>query len=466
MFIEKEKVLNVIGNVDVIVAGGGTAGCIAAIAAARSGVSVMVLEQFGALGGTATEALVTPLMSTNIEGNPMCSAISDEINSRMKELGCFALAKNNCGYFDPLMLKIVLEEMAVDAGVKILYYTYSCDVIMEDDRITGIIVENKAGRSAVFAKRIIDCTGDGDIAYKAGVTFEKGDPDTGKNQHISVRYMMSGIDTVKFTQFMEEVCKGKDKFHYRLHYPFYHVAVVWGRNWPLEALFKQAYEAGDISYNDGHYWQLFGVPGKKDTFAFNCPECIDENDGTDPYDLTSAQIYAKKTILRHRQFYKKYLPGFENSYISDIANQVGIRETRRIKGIYTLTEDDMIQYKKFEDSIVASNYPVDVHGKKLLNEHMDTADKDVVKYYDIPYRCLVPEKARGLLVAGRCISATFMVQSSLRIQPTVRAMGEAAGIAAAMSIQKGVELDRIKGQDVRMEMIRRGAEFPATGPIV
>lgn len=457
---ERERKTQVIKQVDVIVAGGGTAGCVAAVSAARSGASVLLVEQFGSLGGTATEGLVTPLMSTEIEGNPMCSSISDQINHRLKQLNGFAVGPDGCGYFDPILLKIVLEEMIIDADIEVMYYSQIVDVIKENNLITGIIIENKGGRSALIAKCVIDCTGDGDVAYKAGASFEVGNPNDGKNQPISVRYMMSGINLSQFSKFMEEVCEGKDRYHYRFENSFFHVAVVWGKGWPLEALFREAFIAGDITYEDGLYWQLFSVPGRLDGLAFNCPEIFEKVDGTNPYDLTNAQIYAKKAMLRHVKFYKKYLPGFENSYITEIATQVGVRESRRIKGIYTLTDQDTLLYKKFEDCIAKSNYPIDVHGIKLMNERINMKERDSIPHYDIPYRCLVPKSLKGLLIAGRCISAEFIAQSSLRIQVTARAIGEAAGIAAAMSIDQKIETNQINGRDVRDEMIKRGAKFP------
>lgn len=138
-------------------------------------------------------------------------------------------------------------------------------------------------------------------------------------------------------------------------------------------------------------------------------------------------------------FYKKYFPGFENSYITEVAAQVGIRESRRIKGIYELTDEDVILCRKFDDYIVKSNYPVDIHGYNLLHKSIDMSGKDSIPYYEIPYRCLVPVNVKSLLVAGRCISASFNAQSSLRIQPTVRAIGEAAGIAAAISVSENIE---------------------------
>lgn len=453
--IEKERKLKVVDNVEILVAGGGTAGAVAAIAAARSGAKVLIVEQFGSLGGSASNGLVTPLMHTHIAKNPMCSSISDEINNRMIKIGYGSADYNgNKGYFDPLILKFILEDMAIEAGVKILYYTNICDVIMENQTVKGVIIENKAGRSVILASKVIDCTGDGDIAYKAQVPFEKGRPDTKKNQSMSVRYVMSGIDIKKFTQFLNEFGA-----NYTYTPPLFHAAMIWDMNWPLEPVFKKALDAGDIIYEDGAYWQVFGIPGRPDALAFNCPEIFKGVDGTDPYDLTNAQIYAKKAIMRHLNFYKKYFEGFENSYITEVAAQVGVRESRRIKGVYELTDEDVILCRKFDDYIVRSNYPVDIHGYNLFNKHIDMKHKDALPYYEIPYRCLVPINVKSLLVAGRCISASFIAQSSLRIQPTVRAIGEAAGIAAAISIFKNMEFAEITGQEIREEMIRRGAIF-------
>ncbi len=454
--VENERETKIIDEVDVLVAGGGTAGAVAAIAASRSGAKVLLVEQFGSLGGSATEALVTPLMHTHIEGNPMCSSISDEINARTIELGYgFCDSANNAGHFDPLMLKFVLEEMAQEAKVKILYYTFVSDVIKEGNELKGLIVQNKAGRGAILAKRIIDCTGDADIAVLSNAPYEKGNPETGSNQPISLRYTMSGINIQKFMKFMDENYKGG----YQYEPPIFHTAMVWESGWSLEPLFKQALVAGDINYEDGAYWQAFGIPGKEDSLAFNCPEIFDRVDGTNPDDLTNAQIYGKKTILRHLKFYKKYFQGFENAYVTQVAEQVGIRESRRIKGLYYMTDEDCILNRKFSDYVARSNYPVDIHGKKLINKHFDSQDKDPIPYYEIPYRTLLPLEVENLIVAGRCISASFLAQSSLRVQPTVRALGEAAGIAAALSIQKEIKLSHIKGEEVRIEMERRGAKF-------
>ena len=362
------------------------------------------------------------------------------------------------GYFDPVMLQFILEEMVIESGAKLLYYTNICDVLKKDNKVYGVVIENKAGRSAVLGDVIIDCTGDGDVAVFAGVPFDKGNAENGENQPMSVRYMMSGVDINKFAKYINSL--GTD---YSFQPPNFHAAAVISGQWPLNSVFKKALDAGDLTYEDCVYWQVFGVPGKKDGLAFNCPEILAGTDGTNPQDLTNAQIYARKAIKRQIRFYKKYLEGFENAYLASMAVQVGVRESRRIKAIYELKNEDIIYHRKFSDAIVRSNYPIDVHGYKLTTHYEGDLKSEVnydnPPYYEIPYRCLVPIGVEGLLVAGRCISAEFIAQSSLRIQPTVRAIGEAAGIAAAISINNNIGLKDVDGADVREEMIRRGAKF-------
>jgi hypothetical protein len=453
---ENERQTPIFDEVDIAVAGGGTAGTVAAIAAAQSGMRVLIIEQFGSLGGSSTNGMVTPHMSIGIPENPLCSSVGAEIDKAMVESG-FGAHQSRSLAFDPEMLKFTLESIALERGVKILYYTLVSGVIKEDGKVTGLIVENKAGRSAILAKTVIDCSGDGDICVLAGVPYDRGNPDNGKNQAMSVRYMMSGVDIEKFVTFIR---KYKPDQEYRK--PFFHTASVWGGNgkWPLEPLFKKALDAGDITREDGQYWQVFGVPGKKDVLAFNCPEIFDRTDGTSPLDLTEAQIYSRKAIQRLTKFYKKYFEGFENAYVSAVAPMVGVRESRRIKCRYTLQDDDVFTYRKFPDGIVQNNYPLDVHGfKGKYNEAGRKTPPDGKTYYEIPYLCLVPVGVKALLVAGRCISASFAAQSSLRVMVPVRALGEAAGIAAAMSIKQGVDVSEINGEEVRREMIRCGADF-------
>ncbi|MBN1903213.1 FAD-dependent oxidoreductase [Candidatus Sumerlaeota bacterium] len=453
-YTEKQKSLPVIWDGEILVVGGGTAGAPAAIAAARSGKKTLLVEQLAFLGGTASAALVTPLMHTGIPGNPSPGSLNTEINRRMREIGSGATdSGGGDGWFDPLILPLVLEDMAIEAGVKILYSTLFSDVISENGAVKGIIIENKGGRQAILANRIIDATGDADVAFRAGCPFESGRPDNHINQPTSLRFEVSGIETGRFEDFLKSLGQKTERT-----FPFFHTAMVWNRNWRLEPVFRQAVLAGDLLESDGNYFQAFGIPGKPSSLAFNCPELEPQVDVTSPPYQSRSLASGRKSILRLFRFMKKYFPGFENSFLSQIAVMIGIRESRRIIGEYVLTGKDILTFRKFDDAISRSNYPVDIHGAQLDSGDIQIPNfPESERYYEIPCRCLFPLKVENLIVAGRCISADFVAQSSTRIQPTCRGLGEAAGIAAAMSLDEGIPPRKVDGKTVRSRMKIAGA---------
>jgi FAD-dependent oxidoreductase family protein len=450
IYHEKPRDIPIYKKVDILVAGGGTAGVPAAIAAARCGKKTLLLEQLSFLGGSATAALVTPLMHTAIKDNPTCS-INREINQRLIEAGgCMVDETGNDCWFDPVILSCILEEIALSAGVEILYNTFVSDVIKKDNILKGIIIENKGGRQAIFAKRTIDATGDADLAFRCGCPCSSGRPETGINQPVSLRFEVGGIDEKQFSSFLKSMGQ-KDQ----LYFPFFHTAMIWNKKWPLTPIFEKALEAGDIEKSDTNYFQAFGIPGKKGSLSFNCPEIPPEKDVTRP-DFQSASLsHGRKAIMRLIKFMKKYLPGFENAYVSQFATMLGIRESRRIVGEYVLTGKDLLGYKKFDDAISRNNYPVDIHGAELECGTFEIPD-EADRYHEIPYRSLVPKGIENLLVAGRCFSSDFVGQSSPRIQPICRAMGEAAGIASAISLDEGITPRKLDGRKVREYMKSKG----------
>ena len=228
-------------------------------------------------------------------------------------------------------------------------------------------------------------------------------------------------------------------------------------DWALKQLFSDAIAAGDLTREDMAYWQLFGVPGRRDTVTLNNPEFFDLPDATDPAQLTAVQIRGREAIFRQLAFYRKYFPGCENAYVSQIASMVGVRESRRIKTGYMLTALDLAQRRKFPDRIAQSNYPVDIHGLSL--DQQAKAEENDRPWFEVPYRCLVVEDFRNLLVAGRCIGADFTAQSALRIQFTCRSLGEAAGIAAAMALEQDLDVSAVDGRAVADKMVSLGAKF-------
>ena len=449
MILEPAREIPVLMETDVLVAGGGSAGVVAAVAAARRGCKVLLVEQFGALGGSGTNSLVTPLMSTHVPGNPPVGSISMEIDALSAQMGAGGWN------YDPEGMKLVFQRMAVNAGVEILYYTKVSAAIVEDHAIKGVIVENKDGRSAILAGCVIDCTGDGDVCVRAGVPFESGAPEDGKNQAVSLRYMVAGVDEEKFAHFFRTF--KPDAKPYKKGDTI-GTAFIWRteERWPLAPVIRKAYEAGDLEYTDGLYWQMGSIPGHPGYVAFNNPGIYERNNGAKTDDLTNAQLLGREIIFRQMNFYRKYLPGFENAYLVQAAPMVGVRESRRIKGRYVLTADDIFHYRKFPDGFVKNNYPVDVHTTRMGAEP-ELYIEDIPaeeKYHEIPYGCLVAEGIENLMVAGRCASFEFLAQSSTRIIPICRAMGEAAGIGAAMAVKDNIFPSQVDGKAVRLEMER------------
>ena len=451
--------LPVYAEAEIVVCGGGTAGAFAAIAAAREGRDVLLIEQFGCLGGTATNGLVTPVMSTHTPGDRQCSYLSVELRDRLCARGS---GDKKGRLFDPMALKCELELMAAEAGVRLLYHTFVPDVLTDNGSVLAVVIANKAGLSLVKGKIFIDCTGDGDVSVRAGAGYNKGNPETGVNQPMSLRYIVDNVNIREWGRFFEEIkaetginqAAGADPDG-----KSFYAHCCKGGLVTLTSVFEKAVENGDLTEEDHLYWQAFAMPGRPGSVAFNCPEFFSHIDGTNPEDLTLAQINGKKAILRQMAFYKKYMKGFEEAYIAEIAPMVGIRESREIITDYVMKAEDLLCKRKHPDMFCQSNYPIDIHGKQLKNIENNLVPEDDKPWYDIPFRSLVVKDIANLMVAGRCLGAEFLVESSLRVQHSARSSGEAAGIGAALALKNGVTPHDIHGEDVRRIMQEKGAEY-------
>ncbi|PIU45508.1 MAG: hypothetical protein COS95_03405 [Ignavibacteriales bacterium CG07_land_8_20_14_0_80_59_12] len=456
---EAQKIGAAAREVDILVVGGGTAGAVAGVAAAREGMKTLIVEQFGFLGGTQTGALVTPMMPNQIEGKPLNRGLDYEVNSRLisfHESGVWR--DGNRGWFNPEALKFVLEEMALEAGAEILYYTMFDDAVVERGAVMGATLLNKAGRSLVLAKRVIDATGDADVAFRAGAPCVAGD-DRGVNQPFSVRFSAGNIDLKRFAEFLRSL--GRHEIAEEAEgssVPLIHTAMVWGMGWTLEPVFRRAVADGVLDERDGDYFQAFTVAGRPRELFFNCPRIAGQTDGTNPEHLTRAQILGRKAIRRYMEFIRTYLSGCEEASLVAIAPMVGVRESRRIVGEYTLTAEDVLEGRKFEDAVARNNYPIDIH-RNEGEEGANLIHLPEGSYHEIPFRCLIPKKIENLLVAGRCLSATFEAQASVRIQTNCRAMGEAAAVASAISIREGKTPRLVDGRLLRNALIERGASL-------
>lgn len=446
-------------HAQVVVCGGGTAGAFAAIAASREGRSVLLAEQLGMLGGSATAALVTPVMHSGIPGDPPCSSISDLVRDRLVSRGA---CSQDGRAFDPLQLKIVLEELCGQFGVHILYHTFIPQAVTDGAQVTSIVIANKDGLARVTGDLFIDCTGDGDVCVRAGAMHTRGAPETGINQPMSLRYIVDGIDMHALRGCFEEIREktGVDSGATvsqdgRIMY----AACVKGKPYTLSALFEEAVRQGDLIEEDHLYWQAFHVHGRLGSMAVNSPEFFTHIDGTSSQDLTLAQLHGKQRILRQMAFYKKYLRGFEHAFVADIAVLVGVRESREIATDYVLTAGDLFGKRKHGDMFCQSNYPIDVHGRALSNTYLTEPADDGKPWYDIPLRCLYVKGFDNLLVAGRCIGADFAAQASVRVQQSARSSGEAAGIAAALALGQGISPRELPGDAVRSRMMAHGARY-------
>lgn len=442
---------------DLIVTGGGSSGVAAAVSASNNGCSTLLIEKMGFLGGASTASLVTPMMRNMISPNEnLTEGLYSEVLSRLSLSGDAATHEDgNPGWFNPEVMKCVLDDICYESKVKTLFDTVVTNVDTEKNKITSIKCFNKSGFSSFSSKYFVDATGDADIAAMAGVSFSLGDSENlclyelgclnekkHKHQAMSLRFIMSNVDIDLLADWLAEIDPDSGVFNISRSdngQLLLTTAHTWEeRDWKLRPYLEQAIKDRLIENEDAAYFQLFSIPGQKTSVGFNCPRIYSEKplDTLDMWDLSYAQRMGRKQILRIAEFSKKYLKGFEDAYISQIAPALGVRDSRRIDGRYKLTEEDIFNAKKFADPIAKSNYPVDIHSQeKGKSELKSLSEHD---YYEIPAESLIPKEINNLLVVGRSVSATFKAQASLRIQPNCWAMGETAGKIISDKIKRAM----------------------------
>lgn len=409
---------------DVIVCGGGTAGAVAAIKAARLGAKTLVVEALSGLGGTQTFAWVTPMMPNYLGDEQLCRGINLEIQQKHAERYGEGEIPHAQVWYDPIAISVILEEMADQAGVNRLYNTMLASVETSpadgDTKIDAAVVQTKAGTIRLHAKIFLDATGDADLIFLAGGETMSGD-EHGFNQPMTLRFTVANVNLREvIAYFGEHASPATERF--------LHVGFAEATRSPIADAVARAVAKGVLKEGDLGYFQFFTIHGRPNELAFNCPR-LTGFDPLDPFSVSKALTAGRLAIQRIHQFLQRYLPGFAESYVGVVAPMIGNRESRRVIGEYILTEEDHQTARKFPDPIARNRYPIDIHLASGGVELRALAKDD---YHEIPYRCLVPKRIVNALVAGRCLSATFAAQSSARIQPVCRAMGEAAGAAAAL----------------------------------
>jgi len=369
----------------------------------------------------------------------IAGGISDEIANRIVREG-YGIRNAHGVDYEVERLKLILDDMMEKASVDILYHTFFCDSIVKNSEIVGVIVQNKSGRQEYMAKVIIDCTGDGDVGAKAGCDIEIGRDDDNICQPVTMMFTIGGVDIDKVNAFKKEYEKkySKDK-----------------NPWNLSRIYKEAVENGDMepfqTCNMGWWW----TATRPDQVGVNFTH-VTHIDTTKAEDLTRATIIGRKQCYQTIDVYRKYIPGMENCYMISTPNTIGLRESRRIMGDYVVTEEDLMNQTYFEDAIGFGSFYIDIHNLDSPGMSETTCYPPTGFKYQMPYRMLVPKKIDNLLVAGRCVSCTHIALGSLRVMVPCMSMGQAAGTAAAMSIDENITPRNISIKLLQAELRKNG----------
>lgn len=416
-------------TVDVLVIGGGPAGVAAAVGAARAGARVLLLEQAGFLGGVTTTNLYLRQSTLRGEGvrYRIIGGVAYELCQRVIAAGGGNLRLGHLT-FDYEIAKRIWDELVRDAGVDVLFHTSAFDVIKEDETVRGVIALNKSGLHAVLAAVVVDASGDGDVAAKAGAPFEQGRRPDGLTQPVTMMMRFGGVDMEAFNAFLS-------------------------RDPRLRETMARAAANGDFELYQDRLCSVIHWSGRNDVLNLNVTNQT-HVDGSDAVQLSRATVEGRRQVWLLYDFLKKYVDGFESAWLIDTAARIGVRETRRFIGEYVLTEQDVMEGCEFPDGVALGSYPVDIHnpdGLWVKFVHIKAP------CYGIPYRCLVPLRVEHLLVAGRIISTTHEALASTRVMFTCMAVGHAAGIAAALAQQLGASPRQVNVTEVQAELVRQGA---------
>ena len=413
---------------DVIVVGGGPAGIGAAIAAARHGVSVLLIEKTNCVGGMLTNGLVSMIRAAGDGGG-----IVREFWQRLASEGCAEITDSNT-WIDMFAARVTLLDMLDEAGVNLLLHTHLAGVITSGHSVAGIQTANKDGLGSTNCRIAIDATGDGDVAVMAKVPYEKGSED-GQLQAVSLNFVLAGIE--------EDSLPNRDEFR---------------------ASCREAFDSGRLELAPPartlHYGHSgLGYPRGVRHFQFDMADHID---GSEAASLTEGERICHQRIFAIWKFLRSSFRAFENSIIIDVASHLGVRETRRICGENTLTEHMVMTAAKSRDGVTRCSWYMDLHDgqdKNPLDLYRAARRPPEGDYYEIPYGCLVPKRAENLLISGRSISSTRAASGSLRLQPTCVNLGQAAGTAAALSIRESSVPRSIDGTQVRNDLYEQGMEI-------
>jgi hypothetical protein len=453
-------------NYDVIVAGGGPSGFIAAIAAARLGAKTLLIERYGFLGGMPTAACIGPISPFHFQDEQVIAGIPQQFIDRMVELGGstgHAKATDPKGhgsyvcFYDRQIYKWAALQMVREAGVELLLHSFISGVRVEEGKLRAVNAVSKSGVGSYGAHVVIDATGDGDIAALAGAQHTIGRSD-GTLQPATLMFEMAQVDTDAVKAYMDA---NPDDFWRRSEIvtmrPF--AANLEKRYFCGQGFVKAVKEATAAEELQlGRDSVLFWTTVRPGVLHFNSTR-VARVDALSAEDLTRAEIEGREQVMSLASFLRKRVPGFASAYVSDTGIQIGIRESRHILGDHVLTQEDICRGTKYADVIARGYFPIDIHNPNGREGAVNDGGvwQDIHDSYDIPFRCLVPRGVEGLIVAGRAISATHEAHASFRTQGGVMAIGHAAGAAAALAARDCIEPRRININTLQRALEAEGA---------
>lgn len=427
---EPARKLPVIAEADVLVVGGGPGGIGAAVAAARNGAKTILVERFGSFGGTWTAGILSAIMPF-----PYVRGLFSEVVQLWVQAGGWndngwgANSYGASGTYDSETAKVTLDRLVIEAGVTPFFFAQVAGVIREGSRVRGVIIESKEGRQVILAKMIIDSSGDGDVSVLAGVPADQGREEDGAVQPMTMIFKMTGVD--------DERALASKK---------------------ADPDFTKAWQAakarGEVTVpREDVLASRNPRPGE---WNFNTTRIINK-DGTKLRDVTDAMIEGRRQVAEVAAFLRRNIPGFENAVVTETAPHIGVRETRRIRGDYTVTTQDIVDVVPFEDCIARGNWFIDIHsptGEGTVRIHPPAG-----KWYEIPYRTIRAQGVDNLLVASRCIDSSHEAHAAIRITPQVMAIGEGAGTAAALCVKQGLNSTRELDAKLLRETLRKQGAF-------
>ncbi len=421
---------------DIVVLGAGSAGCTAAIAAARSGADTLLVERYGFLGGTSTMVLDT-FYGFYIPGNDARRVVGGlpwEIVERLRRYGMVVERPSSYGAgqavtYDPPTLQVVWEQTALEAGVRLRLHTFCIDVQKEGERITGIVVGGKSGMGVITGKVFVDTSGDADLCFRASAPFQPAGQDS-PAQSLTTTFRLGNVDEaralkVKRADLVQRMKEANLSGEYRL-----------------------PREEGSV-----HRTPLHGVVATNMTRVAYV-------DGTDPVELTKAEVEGRRQAMEYVRFLRERIPGYEQAYLINFSTQIGVRETRRVFGDYRLTREDVLSARHFIDAIAQCGAPIEDHhpGSDTRWEYLPAGAT-----YDIPFRSLIPQTIDNVLTAGRSLSATHDAHASVRSMGQCMAMGQAAGTAAALALRTNSIIREVSVPQLQQQLRSDGALFSGAG---